>query len=89
MFQHIESYAGDPILSLMEAFKLDARTDKVNLSIGLYYDERGIIPQLQTVQQAQARLEALPPSPSLYLPMEGMLPYRQAIQKLLLSLIHI
>ena len=38
MFQHIESYAGDPILSLMEAFKLDARTDKVNLSIGLYYD---------------------------------------------------
>lgn len=83
MFQHIESYAGDPILSLMEAFKLDARRDKVNLSIGLYYDERGIIPQLQTVQQAQARLEALPPSPSLYLPMEGMLPYRQAIQKLL------
>ncbi|KAF1020451.1 MAG: Aromatic-amino-acid aminotransferase [Paracidovorax wautersii] len=83
MFQHIEAYAGDPILSLMEAFKTDPRADKVNLSIGLYYDAEGIIPQLDSVQHAHARLEAQPVAPSLYLPMEGLQPYRAAVQSLL------
>ena len=46
VFQNVDAYAGDPILSLMETFKQDPRTNKVNLSIGLYYDEQGIIPQL-------------------------------------------
>ncbi|MFT4192329.1 MAG: amino acid aminotransferase [Comamonas sp.] len=83
MFQHIDAYAGDPILSLMEAYKTDPRADKVNLSIGLYYDARGIIPQLASVQEAQARLEAGSHGPSLYLPMEGLQPYRAAVQSLL------
>ena len=39
MFQHIDAYAGDPILSLMEEFSKDTRQNKVNLSIGLYYNE--------------------------------------------------
>ena len=34
MFQKVDAYAGDPILSLMERFKEDPRSDKVNLSIG-------------------------------------------------------
>ncbi|STS90291.1 aromatic amino acid aminotransferase [Klebsiella variicola] len=40
MFQNVDAYAGDPILSLMEAFQQDPRADKVNLSIGLYYNEQ-------------------------------------------------
>ena len=36
MFQKVDAYAGDPILTLMERFKEDPRSDKVNLSIGLY-----------------------------------------------------
>ncbi len=48
MFQKVDAYAGDPILTLMERFKEDPRSDKVNLSIGLYYNEDGIIPQLQS-----------------------------------------
>ena len=40
MFQKVDAYAGDPILTLMERFKEDPRSDKVNLSIGLYYNER-------------------------------------------------
>ena len=44
MFKHVDAYAGDPILSLMETFKADPRADKVNLSIGLYYDEAGVVP---------------------------------------------
>ena len=51
VFQKVDAYAGDPILSLMERFKDDARSDKVNLSIGLYYNEDGIIPQLKAVQK--------------------------------------
>lgn len=43
MFQNVDAYAGDPILSLMEKFKKDPRAHKVNLSIGLYYNEQGII----------------------------------------------
>ena len=38
VFQNVDAYAGDPILSLMEAFQQDPRADKVNLSIGLYYN---------------------------------------------------
>lgn len=41
MFQNVDAYAGDPILSLMESFKADNRAHKVNLSIGLYYNEQG------------------------------------------------
>ncbi|WP_139308835.1 amino acid aminotransferase [Pantoea sp. 1.19] len=88
MFQNVDAYAGDPILSLMEAFKQDGRSHKVNLSIGLYYDEQGIIPQLDAVSQARARLNALPAEASLYLPMEGLAPYRQAIGPLLFGADH-
>ena len=85
MFQKVDAYAGDPILSLMERFKDDPRSDKVNLSIGLYYNEEGIIPQLQAVAEAGARLNAQPHGASLYLPMEGMNAYRQAVAPLLLG----
>ena len=79
MFQKVDAYAGDPILSLMERFKEDPRSDKVNLSIGLYYNEDGIIPQLQAVAKAEARLNAQPHGASLYLPMEGLNSYRHTV----------
>lgn len=83
MFQHVDAYAGDPILSLMETFKQDPRADKVNLGIGLYYNEDGIIPQLHAVRVAQAQIAAQDHDASLYLPMEGLGPYRQEVQALL------
>ncbi|HCD1081836.1 TPA: aromatic amino acid transaminase [Raoultella ornithinolytica] len=88
MFQKVDAYAGDPILSLMERFKEDPRSDKVNLSIGLYYNEDGIIPQLQAVAEAEARLNAQPHGASLYLPMEGLNVYRNAIAPLLFGAEH-
>ncbi|EKZ5286870.1 aromatic amino acid transaminase [Klebsiella aerogenes] len=88
MFQKVDAYAGDPILSLMERFKEDPRSDKVNLSIGLYYNEDGIIPQLQAVADAEARLNAQPHGASLYLPMEGLNSYRHAIAPLLFGADH-
>lgn len=88
MFQKVDAYAGDPILSLMERFKDDPRSDKVNLSIGLYYNEDGIIPQLQAVAEAEVRLNAQPHGASIYLPMEGLNAYRHAIAPLLFGADH-
>ena len=88
VFQNVDAYAGDPILSLMETFKQDPRTNKVNLSIGLYYDEQGIIPQLQAVAAAEEQLKAEPQQASLYLPMEGLNAYRNAIAPLLFGADH-
>lgn len=88
MFQKVDAYAGDPILSLMERFIADPRSDKVNLSIGLYYNEDGVIPQLQAVAQAEERLNAQPHGASLYLPMEGLNTYRSAIAPLLFGAEH-
>lgn len=88
MFQKVDAYAGDPILTLMETFRLDPRPHKVNLSIGLYYNEQGIIPQLQAVAAAETRLNAQPQQASLYLPMDGLASYRQAIAPLLFGAQH-
>ena len=83
VFQNVDAYAGDPILSLMETFRQDPRADKVNLSIGLYYNEEGVIPQLGSVRQAIADLHTQMQQASLYLPMEGLAAYRTAVQRLL------
>ncbi|MDX5628748.1 MULTISPECIES: amino acid aminotransferase [unclassified Brenneria] len=88
MFQKVDAYAGDPILSLMEKFKQDPRADKVNLSIGLYYNEQNIIPQLRAVSAAEDYLEQQPKNASSYLPMEGLQSYRTAIQHLLFDAKH-
>ncbi|QUN31697.1 aspartate/tyrosine/aromatic aminotransferase (plasmid) [Cupriavidus sp. KK10] len=81
MFAHIPAYAGDPILSLMEAYQADSRRQKANLSIGLYYDDDGRIPVLGSVGAAALQL-AEQHGPHTYLPMEGMAPYRHALQQL-------
>ncbi len=82
MFQHIEPYAGDPILSLNEAFQKDPRADKVNLSIGIYFDDQGRIPVLGSVRQAEAQMLAEGGTKS-YLPIEGAAAMRSAVQSLL------
>ncbi|NDL65163.1 amino acid aminotransferase [Acerihabitans arboris] len=83
MFQNVDAYAGDPILSLMETYKQDARPDKVNLSIGLYYNEQAIIPQLKSVARAESMLEVSPTQAASYLPMAGLPSYRAASQSVL------
>ena len=82
MFSHLPPYAGDPILSLMEQFQRDERSNKVNLSIGIYTDGRGVVPVLPSVRTASAAV-AETGAPYVYLPMEGHAAYRQAVAKLL------
>ena len=82
MFHHVDAYAGDPILSLMEDFSKDERQNKVNLSIGLYYNEENIVPQLDAVKTAYKNIEATNQTVKLYLPMDGLKSYNQATQAL-------
>ena len=85
MFQHVDTYAGDPILSLMEEFGKDERTEKVNLSIGLYYNEDNIVPQLNAVKAAYKNIEPSNNKVKLYLPMDGLKSYNEATQALVLG----
>ena len=87
MFQHITPYAGDPIFAIVEAFQRDPRPGKVNLSIGIYFDEAGRIPVLPSVQQAEARALAAGGTKS-YLPMEGDGAARAQVQSLLFGAEH-
>ncbi|WP_244850577.1 amino acid aminotransferase [Caballeronia sp. SL2Y3] len=81
MFEHIDAYPGDPILSLNEDFQKDPRTNKVNLSIGIYFDDAGRLPVMQAVREAELSiLQELGPKP--YLPMAGFAHYRDAVQAL-------
>lgn len=77
MFNHVEHYAGDPILGLMDKFANDPRTDiKVNLGVGVYYTEDGKLPVLECVKTAEAQI-ANPPRPRGYLPMDGLAGYKK------------
>ncbi|MDR0278548.1 MAG: aspartate/tyrosine/aromatic aminotransferase [Paucimonas sp.] len=85
MFEHVETYPGDPILSLMDEYQRDPRADKVNLSIGFYYDGDGQVPVLSSVRQARALLEARAETANLYLPMDGHGGFREAVQRYLFA----
>ncbi|MDE2147384.1 MAG: aspartate/tyrosine/aromatic aminotransferase [Burkholderiales bacterium] len=87
MFGHLEPYAGDPILSLNEAFQRDPRPDKVNLSIGIYFDDDGRIPALASVREAEAQMLA-EGGAKPYLPIEGAADLRGAVQQLLFGAGH-
>ena len=82
LFSAVEMAPRDPILGLNEAFNTDPRDHKVNLGVGVYYNEEGRIPLLKAVALAEkARAEAH--APRGYLPIEGIGAYDSAVQKLL------
>ncbi|MFT6914552.1 MAG: aspartate/tyrosine/aromatic aminotransferase [Motiliproteus sp.] len=56
MFATLQPTAGDPLLALMNAFKADSRTDKIDLGVGVYKDENGHTPILPSVKTAEAYL---------------------------------
>ena len=87
MFEHVQPYAGDPIFALVDAFNADPRPAKVNLSIGIYFDEQGRLPVLPSVMQAEARILAAAGAKG-YLPMEGDATCRAEVAKLLLGAAH-
>ena len=81
LFATVEMAPRDPILGLTEAFNADPRATKVNLGVGVYYDENGKLPLLGAVKAAEkTRLEAAPARG--YQPIEGLAAYNAAVQDL-------
>jgi len=58
LFDHLQPEALDPIMAGFQEFGADARPDKVNLGVGIYYDEDGRIPILNVVRAAETMLTA-------------------------------
>lgn len=84
LFESVELAPRDPILGLNEQFNADTRPGKVNLGVGVYYDDEGRIPLLKAVHKAEvARVEAA--APRGYLPIEGIGAYNKGAQRLLLG----
>lgn len=84
MFENVELAPDDPILGLNEAFKADKRTDKVNLTVGVYQDDSGVIPKLKCVSEAEKRMAA-EGAKLTYLPIDGDAQYTAAAAKLMLG----
>ncbi|MEA9566230.1 amino acid aminotransferase [Xanthomonas sp. WHRI 8932A] len=81
-FANVEQVPGDPILGLTEAYNADSRPNKVNLGVGIYYDENGRIPLLRAVHKIEQQL-AQEAKPRGYLPIDGLAAYDKATQELL------
>jgi aromatic-amino-acid transaminase len=81
LFADVALAPRDPILGLNEQFNADTRPGKVNLGVGVYYDENGKLPLLRCVQEAEKAMAAAP-KPRGYLPIDGIAAYDKAVQKL-------
>jgi aromatic-amino-acid transaminase len=81
LFAAVEMAPRDPILGLNEQFAADPRPNKVNLGVGVYYDDDGKLPLLHCVQTAEQRLMEKP-TPRSYLPIDGMPAYDNAVKAL-------
>ena len=81
LFSAIEMAPRDPILGITEGFNADKNPAKVNLGVGVYYDDNGKVPLLECVKKAEAILiEKF--APRTYLPIEGLAAYDKAVQEL-------
>ena len=71
----------DPILGVTEVYVADKNPKKLNLGVGVYYDESGKVPLLECVKRAEA-LRVQSGTPKTYLPIDGLQSCDQAVQDL-------
>ncbi|HEY3635395.1 MAG TPA: amino acid aminotransferase [Caldimonas sp.] len=81
LFDAIEMAPRDPILGLNEQFAADPNPAKVNLGVGVYYDENGKLPLLRCVRAAEEIMMAAE-QPRGYLPIDGIAAYDAATRAL-------
>jgi len=81
VFSHVEMAPRDPILGVTEAFVADKNPNKVNLGVGIYYDDTGKVPVLECVRRVEREM-AEKSAPRAYLPIDGLAAYDKAIQTL-------
>jgi len=81
LFSAVEMAPRDPILGLNEQFAADSNPAKVNLGVGVYFDENGKLPLLQCVQAAEKAMMDKPAARG-YLPIDGIAAYDNAVKGL-------
>ena len=81
LFTAVEMAPRDPILGLNEQFAADTNPNKVNLGVGVYFDDNGKLPLLQCVQAAEKAMMDKP-SARGYLPIDGIAAYDAAVKSL-------
>jgi aspartate aminotransferase len=78
MFENLPVAPPDSILGLSDAFAKDPRSNKINLTVGVYKTEDGSTPILATVKKAEAKLLETQTTKS-YMPIEGYPPYLKLV----------
>jgi aromatic-amino-acid transaminase len=81
LFSAVEMAPRDPILGLNEQFNADTNPNKVNLGVGVYFDDNGKLPLLQCVQAAEKTMMDKPTARG-YLPIDGIVAYDNAVKSL-------
>jgi aromatic-amino-acid transaminase len=81
LFATVELAPRDPILGLNEQFNADPNQAKVNLGVGVYFDENGKLPLLACVKAAEELMMEAPKARN-YLPIDGIAAYDSAVQDL-------
>ena len=81
LFTAVEMAPRDPILGINEAFAADSNPNKVNLGVGVYYDDKGKLPLLACVQAAEKQMMETA-KPRGYLPIDGLAAYDSAVKAL-------
>lgn len=82
IFSAVELAPRDPILGLTEGFNADTNPNKVNLGVGVYYDDNGKLPLLEAVKAAEkTRLDTAPARG--YQPIEGLGAFNTSVQNLI------
>lgn len=82
LFSQLQPRPDDPILGLNEIFQKDERPEKVNLTVGAYLTDAGVMPLLPTVEEAARRVLARR-EPHAYIPMSGLPAYNKSVRRLL------
>ncbi len=81
LFTAVEMAPRDPILGLNEQFAADTNPNKVNLGVGVYFDDNGKLPLLECVQSAEKAMMDKPTARG-YLPIDGIAAYDAAVKSL-------
>ncbi len=81
MFTAVEMAPRDPILGLNEQYAADGNPKKVNLGVGVYYDDDGKLPLLACVRSVEEDMMKAP-SARGYLPIDGIAAYDAAVKGL-------
>ena len=87
LFTAVEMAPRDPILGMNEQFNADPNPHKVNLGVGVYFNDEGKLPVLRCVAAAEKLLLETPKAKG-YLPIDGIAAYDKAVQGLVFGADH-